>query len=45
VLWVVPENRRARQLYAAAGWNEDGATRDDEVLGVTVRDVRYRRVV
>ena len=45
VLWVVPENERARRLYEAAGWEDDGETRADEILGVTVRDMRYRRAV
>jgi ribosomal protein S18 acetylase RimI-like enzyme len=42
VLWVVPENARARGLYESRGWTADGALRDDEVLGVTVYDMRYR---
>ena len=45
VLWVVPENQRARRLYEAAGWQDDGMTRSDQVLGVTVRDMRYQRTV
>ena len=45
VLWVVPENVRARSLYESEGWVADGAVRTDEVLGVTVTDVRYRRVL
>ncbi|MFN6119621.1 MAG: GNAT family N-acetyltransferase [Actinomycetes bacterium] len=45
VLWVVPENVRARSLYESEGWAADGAARTDEVLGVTVTDVRYRRVL
>ena len=44
VLWVVPENARARGLYESEGWIPDGATREDEVLGVTVTDMRYRRL-
>jgi RimJ/RimL family protein N-acetyltransferase len=43
VLWVVPENARARGLYESEGWIPDGAAREDEVLGVTVTDMRYRR--
>jgi ribosomal protein S18 acetylase RimI-like enzyme len=42
VLWVVPENARARGLYESRGWVPDGAVREDEVLGVTVADMRYR---
>ena len=43
ILWVVPENVRARSLYEAEGWTEDGGLARDEVLGVTVNEVRYRR--
>jgi ribosomal protein S18 acetylase RimI-like enzyme len=43
VLWVLPANARARRFYEAAGWAPDGAERVDEVLGVTVPEVRYRR--
>lgn len=43
ILWVVPENVRARSLYEAEGWTEDGGLARDEVLGVTVNEIRYRR--
>lgn len=36
VLWVVPENIRARGLYETAGWVDDGGRRHDDVLGVRV---------
>lgn len=42
VLWVVPENARARRLYSSAGWAADGAERQDEILGAVVTDIRYR---
>jgi GNAT superfamily N-acetyltransferase len=42
-LWVLRDNPRARRFYAAAGWAEDGATRDDVVGGASVTEVRYRR--
>lgn len=42
VLWVVPENARARGLYSSAGWAADGAERQDEILGAVVTDIRYR---
>ena len=45
VLWVLPDNQRARRLYEAAGWNADGAARIADVLGVTVPEVRYRRTL
>lgn len=43
VLWVVPDNQRARRFYEHHGWRADGAERTDEVFGVTVEEVRYRR--
>jgi GNAT superfamily N-acetyltransferase len=42
-LWVLSDNPRARRFYAAAGWAEDGATKDDVVGGAPVTEVRYRR--
>jgi hypothetical protein len=35
--------RRARRFYEVAGWVADGAERTDEVMGVVVAEVRYRR--
>ena len=43
VLWVVPENERARGLYESEGWSADGASQTEDVLGVTVSEIRYRR--
>jgi GNAT superfamily N-acetyltransferase len=43
VLWVLPGNDRARRLYARGGWQPDGARRTQQVLGVAVDEVRYRR--
>ncbi|MEM9615620.1 MAG: GNAT family N-acetyltransferase [Actinomycetota bacterium] len=43
VLWVAPGNARARRFYEREGWVADGAERTDEVLGVVVEEVRYRR--
>jgi GNAT superfamily N-acetyltransferase len=45
VLWVVPENQRARALYESEGWRPDGAVASEEILGVTVTDIRYRKVL
>lgn len=42
ILWVVPQNLRARSLYEREGWLADGAVATDEVLGVTVTEMRYR---
>ena len=43
VLWVVPENQRARALYESEGWVADGGLATEEILGVTVTDIRYRK--
>jgi GNAT superfamily N-acetyltransferase len=43
VLWVLPGNHRARRFYEVAAWVADGIERTDEVLGVVVAEVRYRR--
>jgi ribosomal protein S18 acetylase RimI-like enzyme len=45
VLWVVPSNQRARRLYESAGWSDDAVRRDDEVFGVVVPQMRYRRLL
>jgi ribosomal protein S18 acetylase RimI-like enzyme len=45
VLWVVPGNMRARRFYEHAGWSEDNARRDEQVHGVSVEEVRYRRTL
>ncbi len=41
VLWVHPDNERARRFYERAGWRADGHERREEVLGVEVPEVRY----
>ena len=43
LLWVVPENVRARALYESDGWVADGGVATEEILGVTVTDIRYRK--
>lgn len=45
VLWVVPQNARARALYESEAWASDGVSRREEILGVTVRELRYVREV
>lgn len=41
-LWVLDSNDRARRFYAKAGWAEDGVTRVDDSLGISLNEVRYR---
>lgn len=43
VLWVLPQNARARSFYARHGWVDEGVERVETVQGVTVPEVRYRR--
>jgi ribosomal protein S18 acetylase RimI-like enzyme len=42
VLWVFEDNPRTRCFYEQAGWRADGAAKDMQWLGATVRAVRYR---
>jgi ribosomal protein S18 acetylase RimI-like enzyme len=42
ILWVAPQNVRARSLYESGGWRADGAVAEEELLGVTVTEMRYR---
>jgi RimJ/RimL family protein N-acetyltransferase len=41
VLWVHPDNARARSFYESLGWQSDDVVRQAEVLGVEVPEVRY----
>jgi GNAT superfamily N-acetyltransferase len=42
VLWVHPENARARRFYERAGWTDDEIDRVVPVWGVQVPERRYR---
>ena len=44
VLWVVPQNDRARRFYESEAWRDDHVRREDEVFGVVVPEMRYRRL-
>jgi ribosomal protein S18 acetylase RimI-like enzyme len=41
ILWVHPDNERARDFYETRGWSADGVERTQEVMGVVVPEVRY----
>jgi GNAT superfamily N-acetyltransferase len=45
LLWVLEGNERARQFYVTDGWVHDGCAREEDVWGVTVPVVRYRRLL
>ena len=40
VLWVHPDNERARRFYTAGGWIDDKIERHQEVLGIEVPEAR-----
>jgi GNAT superfamily N-acetyltransferase len=42
-LWVLAGNERAARFYRRDGWTFAGRERVDDVWGVTVAEVRYRR--
>jgi GNAT superfamily N-acetyltransferase len=43
ILYVLEDNPRARRFYEREGWTLDGASKRDELLGVEVAELRYRR--
>lgn len=43
VLWVLVGNDRAEHFYRIDGWRPDGQRRTEEVHGITVDELRYRR--
>jgi ribosomal protein S18 acetylase RimI-like enzyme len=43
VLWVLVGNDRAQRFYRTDGWQPDGGRRSEELWGVVVDEVRFRR--
>ncbi len=43
VLWVLEGNVRADRFYRKGGWLPDGSQKRDEIWGITVSEIRYRR--
>lgn len=43
VLWLFPGNERARRFYDIDGWRPDGTGRRQEIWGVVVDEIRFRR--
>ena len=43
LLWVLEENRRARDFYEKAGFFSAGNFMEDEIGGKPLREVLYRR--
>jgi GNAT superfamily N-acetyltransferase len=42
ILWVLPDNDRARRFYEAHGWSADGGAREVTMAGAPIAEVRYR---
>jgi GNAT superfamily N-acetyltransferase len=42
ILWVIEDNPRTRRYYELAGWQFDGGEKEEAVLDIPVRQVRYR---
>ena len=45
VLWVLVGNDRAQRFYAIDGWVPDDSRRTEEIWGVSVDEIRYRRAL
>jgi GNAT superfamily N-acetyltransferase len=45
VLWVLTGNERAGRFYRADGWRPDWASQTVPVLGITVNEIRYTRLL
>jgi GNAT superfamily N-acetyltransferase len=45
VAWVLAGNSRAERFYGIDGWVPDGLRRTDSVWGVSVDEVRFRRML
>jgi len=43
VLWVLDDNPRARRFYEIAGWAADGTSREIEIFGFDIAEVRYAK--
>lgn len=43
VLWVLEGNERAQRFYRANGWEPDGGELTEEIWGVQLKELRFRR--
>lgn len=45
ILWVLADNPRARRFYERQGWRFDGGHKIDDIGGVELAEVRYRKTL
>ena len=45
ILWVLAGNARAQRFYRLDGWSHSGETRREEVHGLLLDELRYRRAL
>jgi GNAT superfamily N-acetyltransferase len=45
ILWVLEGNERGRSFYETRGWRPDGALKIEEIGGVQVTELRYRKQI
>jgi GNAT superfamily N-acetyltransferase len=45
ILWVLEGNERGRSFYQTQGWRPDGALKIEEIGGVQVTELRYRKQI
>jgi ribosomal protein S18 acetylase RimI-like enzyme len=43
ILWVLEGNHRGRSFYEKLGWRADGALKIEEIGGIQVTELRYRK--
>ena len=43
ILWVLDRNERGRLFYETQGWKADGALKIEEIGGMQVTELRYRK--
>jgi GNAT superfamily N-acetyltransferase len=43
LLWVLDGNERAERFYRAGGWTRDGGRKTEELHGIELQEVRYRK--
>jgi GNAT superfamily N-acetyltransferase len=43
ILWVLEGNERGRSFYETRGWRPDGALKIEEIGGIQVTELRYRK--